>query len=74
MRAGLSIAAILTALACASAAGAAELPTQAAKKAKPPEAVKHCNIAGFAGVLGPSGICVRTSGYISAGVGIGQTK
>ena len=73
MRAGLAIGAILTALACAGATGAAELP-QAPKKAKPPEAVRHCNVAGFAGVLGPSGICVRTSGYISAGVGFGPTR
>jgi hypothetical protein len=74
MRAALSIVPILTALALASASSAAELPAQASKKAKPPEAVKHCNIAGFPGMLGPSGICIRMSGYVSAGVGAGQIK
>jgi hypothetical protein len=56
-----------------SLADAAELPSQT-KKAKPPEPVKQCNIAGFPGVLAANGICVRMSGYISAGVGAWQVK
>jgi hypothetical protein len=52
---------------------AAELPSQG-KKAKSPEALKHCNIAGSPGVLAASGVCVRLSGYISAGFNAGQIK
>ncbi len=56
---------------------AAELPAQAEqnKKQKAAEpAVKHCDIAGSPGVLGPNGVCVRISGYIETGVGVGQIK
>jgi hypothetical protein len=52
---------------------AAELPSQG-KKAKSPEAPKHCNIAGSPGVLAANGVCVRLSGYISAGFSAGQIK
>jgi hypothetical protein len=54
-------------------ADAAELPSQM-KKAKPPEASKHCNVGGSVGVLAASGVCVRVSGSISAAVGGGQVK
>jgi hypothetical protein len=56
-----------------SLAEAAELPSQM-KKARPPEAVKHCNVAGLPGVLAVNGVCVRISGYISAGVNARQLK
>jgi hypothetical protein len=52
---------------------AAELPSQG-KKARSPEALKHCNIAGSPGVLAANGVCVRLSGYISAGFNAGQIK
>jgi hypothetical protein len=64
---------ILAVLALPTALPAAELPSQN-KKSKPPEAVKHCNIAGSPGVLAANGVCVRLSGYISAGFGAGQLK
>ncbi len=57
-------------LALMGATAAAELPAQN-KKAKPPDPAKHCNVAGSPGILGPNGVCVRMSGYISAGFGGG---
>ena len=56
-----------------SLAAAAELPSQM-KKARPPEAVKHCNVAGVTGVLAADGVCVKISGYVSAGVSGRQLK
>jgi hypothetical protein len=64
----------LAALMLAGSVAAAELPSRNNKKAKPPEALKHCNIAGFPGVQAANGICVRLSGYISAGFNAGQIK
>jgi hypothetical protein len=52
---------------------AAELPTQT-KKPKPADAMKHCNIAGSVGVLAANGVCVKLSGYVSAGFNAGQVK
>jgi hypothetical protein len=52
---------------------AAELPSQS-KKAKPSDGLKHCNIAGVAGVWAANGVCVRISGYISAGFAAGHIK
>ena len=53
---------------------AAELPSQNNKRTKPPEALKHCNVAGYPGVQAANGVCVRLSGYISAGFNAGQIK
>jgi hypothetical protein len=66
----LAACAILT----AALASAAELPSQNNKKQKPPETAKPCNVAGSPGVLAANGVCVRLSGYISAGFGGGQIK
>ncbi len=63
--------ALMAMLMGASVAGAAELPSQS-KKHKPSESVKHCNIAGSPGFLAANGVCVRFSGYISAGVSAGR--
>ncbi len=65
--------AILAVLALPTALPAAELPSQT-KKPKPPEAVKHCNIAGATGVLAANGVCVRMSGSISTQFSAGQLK
>jgi hypothetical protein len=65
--------AVIGALALATHIAAAELPSQV-KKSKPAEAVKHCNIVGSPGVVAANGICVRMSGYVSAGFGAGQIK
>jgi hypothetical protein len=65
--------AILTALALPTALSAAELPSQN-KKPKPPEAVKHCDIAGSPGVLAGNGVCVKLSGYISGQFSAGKLK
>ncbi len=51
---------------------AAELPSQN-KKTKPAEAVRRCDIAGSPGVLA-NGVCVRISGYVSAGFSAGRLK
>ncbi|MBV8104584.1 MAG: hypothetical protein JO223_08175 [Hyphomicrobiales bacterium] len=61
------------ALTLVASVAAAELPSQA-KKAKPAEVLKHCNIAGSPGVLAANGVCVRMSGYVSAGFNAGQIK
>lgn len=63
--------AILAALALPTTLFAAELPSQN-KKPKPPEAAKHCNVAGSPGVLAASGVCVKFSGYVSAGFSFGR--
>jgi hypothetical protein len=65
--------AILTVLALPTALSAAELPTQN-KKPKPPEAVKHCDIAGSPGILAGNGVCVKLSGYISGQFSAGKLK
>jgi hypothetical protein len=49
----------------ATSVGGAELPSQI-KKSKPADSQKHCNIAGYPGVLAANGVCVRLSGFISA--------
>jgi len=68
-----SIAVLLAAAALANSAAAAELPSQN-KKANPPVAAKHCDIAGSPGIVGPNGVCVRLSGYISTQFSAGQLK
>jgi len=64
----------MAALTLAGSARGAELPSQNNKKTKPPEALKHCNVAGYPGVQAANGVCVRLSGYISAGFNAGQIK
>jgi len=73
MGSGRWITAILTALTVASATPAAELPAHA-KRSKPPEAPKKCNIGGVPGVLAANNVCVKMSGYISAGFTASQIK
>ena len=73
MRFGPSIIPIFAALSLAAPAFAAELPAQV-KKSKPPEGVRKCNVAGSPGVLAANGVCVKMSGYISAGFSAGQIK
>ena len=63
----------IAAMMVVASVAAAELPSQN-KKAKPSEALKHCNIGGSPGVLAANGVCVRLSGYISAGFTGGQIK
>ena len=61
-------------------AAAAEFPTQAkdrpiAKRgAEPSKALPSCDVGGVQGVLTPSGVCLKMSGYVSAGVGVRQVK
>lgn len=64
-------AAVLAVLVSSAVLAAAELPSQA-RKPKQAEAVKHCNIGGSPGVQGANGICVKLSGYVSAGFTIGR--
>ena len=71
--------ALAVALIGLAAGRAAELPAQSGanaqpKKAKPPEAVQHCNIGGIPGIMAANGVCVRLSGYVSTGVEAGQIK
>lgn len=65
--------AILAVLQLPAVLSAAELPSQN-KKPKPPEAVMHCDIAGSPGILAANGICVKLSGYVSAGFSAGKLK
>ena len=65
--------AVLAVLALPAPLCAAELPSQN-KKPKPAEAVKHCDVAGSPGILAANGVCVRLSGYISAGFSAGHLK
>ena len=51
----------------------AELPSQN-KKPKQAEALKHCDVAGSPGVLAANGVCVRLSGYVSAGFSASRLK
>ena len=71
MRVNKAVISIFTALMAVCVASAAEMP---AKRAKPPEAVKKCNIGGVAGVLGANNVCVKASGYLSMGVQARQLK
>ena len=64
----------MAALTLAGSATGAELPSQSNKRTRPPEALKHCDVAGYPGVLAANGVCVRLSGYISAGFNAGQIK
>ena len=65
--------AILATFMSFTALPAAELPSQN-KKPKPAEALKHCDVAGSPGVMAANGVCVRLSGYISAGFNVGRVK
>jgi len=59
---------------CACGAGAAELPSRAAKT-KPPEAkARTCEIGGARGFETPGGGCVRIGGYVSVGVAGGNVR
>jgi hypothetical protein len=55
---------------------AAELPSKAtqAKAPNKGEPQRHCDIAGFPGVLAANGVCVRLSGYVSSSFNAGQLK
>ncbi len=63
----------MAAMTVAASVTAAELPARYGK-AKPPDGLKHCNIGGVAGVWAANGVCVRISGYISAGFAAGHIK
>jgi hypothetical protein len=63
--------AVLAAIASSTVLAAAELPSQA-RKPKHPAAVKHCNVDGSPGVQAANGICVKMSGYVSAGFTFGR--
>jgi len=60
-------------MALTAVASAAELPVHA-KRPKPPEAAKKCNVGGMPGVLAANNVCVKLSGYVSAGFNAGQIK
>jgi hypothetical protein len=67
--------ALVAALLGASAAQAAELPSQRhADKPSQAEPAKKCNVAGSPGVQAANGVCVRFSGYVSSKFGGGQLK
>jgi hypothetical protein len=67
--------ALVAALLGATAAQAAELPSQRhTAKPRAAEAAKKCNVAGSPGVLAGNGVCVRLSGYVSSQFGGGQLK
>jgi hypothetical protein len=61
------------ALLCACGAGAAELPSRAAKT-KPAEKPRICEIGGEQGFVTPGGGCMRVGGYVSVGVTGGNVK
>ena len=63
--------AVMAVLASSTVLAAAELPSQA-RKPKQAEAVKRCNLDGSPGVLAANGICVKLSGYVSAGFNFGR--
>ncbi len=65
--------AVLAILASFTALSATELPSRN-KKPKPPEAPRHCDVVGLPGVMAPNGVCVRLSGYVSAGFAAGRLK
>jgi hypothetical protein len=68
--------ALVGAVVTATAAQAAELPSQRGHtdKSKKTEYVTPCNVAGSVGVLASNGVCVKFSGYVSSQVGGGQLK
>ena len=67
--------AFVAALLGATAAQAAELPSQRhADKPSQAEPAKKCNVAGYPGVQAANGVCVRLSGYVSSQFGGGQLK
>lgn len=68
-----SIITIFTALTAAAPVPAAELPAQA-KKSKPIEAARKCNIGGVPGVLAANNVCMKTSGFVSVGFTARQIK
>jgi hypothetical protein len=57
----------------ATAAGAAELPSRAAR-AKPEEKLRTCEIGGAQGVLLANGTCIKIGGYVSVGATSGSLK
>jgi hypothetical protein len=65
LRAALALCAVVV---WTGGAGAAELPSRAAK-GKAPEKARYCEIGGARGVLLENGTCVRVGGYVSVGVG-----
>jgi len=65
--------AVLAIFALPAALSAAELPSQM-KKPKAAEAVRHCNVAGSPGMLAANGVCVKISGYVSAGFKFGPVR
>ena len=67
---------LASALFCAAAGHAAELPSQRGQAHKPKQAARAqtCNIAGAPGVLAANGVCVRFSGYVSSQFSAGQLK
>jgi hypothetical protein len=65
------VTAVMAVLVSSTVLAAAELPSQA-KKPKQPEAVKRCNVDGSPGVQAANGICVKVSGYVSAGFNFGR--
>jgi len=67
--------ALVAALLGATAAHAAELPSQHhTDKTREAEAAKKCNVAGSPGILAGDGVCVRLSGYVTSQFGAGQPK
>lgn len=65
--------AILAIFSLPSAVCAAELPSQM-KKPRAAEALRHCNVAGLPGIMAANGVCVKISGYVSAGFNVGRIK
>ncbi len=57
--------------AAGAGAGAAELPTM---RSPPPKHARPCRVGGMEGYyLAGSNVCVRVSGYVSAGVAAGKS-
>lgn len=72
---------LIAALLPFAGAGAAELPARApaAQTARhgasePTKALPRCDVGGVQGVMTPAGVCLRMSGYVSAGVWGGAVK
>jgi hypothetical protein len=55
-------------------AGAAELPSRAAKAKPAEEKARSCEIGGEQGFVTQGGGCVRVGGYVSVGVGAGNIR
>ncbi len=65
----------VVALLSLASASAAELPSRTAAKAAPPAKAQTCDIDGHPGFKLPgSETCMRISGYVSAGVMVGNLK